>query len=139
VSSCGGGYSARASAIAFRISFDPGSVGGAKRAITRPSLPTRNFVKFHWMSPGPSGCELVAREAQHHEAVAGVLLVELLQALVVRGEAAPGGDVHDEGDLAAVVPEGAIVSVEGLLAEIVERGGGHASVYCLQSTRASAR
>ena len=32
-----------------------GSVGGAKRAATRPSRSTTNLAKFHLMSPDPSG------------------------------------------------------------------------------------
>ena len=49
--------------------------------------------------------ELVARHAEDGEALVGVLLVHLLEALVLRGEPALGGDVHDEERLVLVVVE----------------------------------
>jgi hypothetical protein len=45
-------YAVSASAIAAFSAASCGSVVGAKRARTSPSRPTRNFSKFHWMSPG---------------------------------------------------------------------------------------
>ena len=44
--------------------------------------------------------KLVAREAEDDEALVLVLLVELLEAGVLRGEAAFGGGVDDEGHFA---------------------------------------
>ena len=49
--------------------------------------------------------ELVARHAEHREALVGVLLVQLLEALVLRGEPALRGHVHDEERLVLVVVE----------------------------------
>src|SRR5699024_4247867 len=42
---------ARALSIAETSSAAPGSVRGRKRPRTSPSAETRNFSKFHWMSP----------------------------------------------------------------------------------------
>src|SRR5205823_1719619 len=44
--------------------------------------------------------ELVARDADHVETLAAVLLFELLQTLVLRGEPTERGDVHEQRDLA---------------------------------------
>lgn len=45
--------------------------------------------------------ELVAREAEDHQALLLVLLVQFLKAFVLRSEAARRGGIHDENDLAA--------------------------------------
>ncbi|MNG26417.1 hypothetical protein D3C84_1114090 [compost metagenome] len=44
--------------------------------------------------------KLVARQAQHAEAFALVLLIEVFQRRVLRGQAAFGGDVDHQYDLA---------------------------------------
>ena len=49
--------------------------------------------------------ELVAREAEHHQAPVGVLLVQLLQALVLRRQAALAGGVDHQHDLSGVLAE----------------------------------
>ena len=45
--------------------------------------------------------ELVAGEAEHHEAAVGVVLPQLFQPRVLRREPALGGDVDDQQHLAA--------------------------------------
>ena len=68
--------------------------------------------------------ELVARHAEDREALVGVLLVHLLEALVLGREAALRGHVHDEERLVLVVVEverGAVEAVEGV---VVDRHGG---------------
>ena len=52
--------------------------------------------------PGLLVAELVAREAEHGEALVGVLVLQLLQALVLRREAALRGGVDDEHHLPVV-------------------------------------
>ena len=49
--------------------------------------------------------EVVGGEAEYDEALGFELLVELFKGGVLRGEAALGGDVHDEEDFAGVVGE----------------------------------
>src|SRR5262249_7275145 len=72
------------------------------------------------VAPGLLPRGLVAREAEHAEAARGVARVELLEALVVRREPAPRGDVHDEDDLPAVGAEGARPAVDVAEGEVVE-------------------
>ena len=50
--------------------------------------------------------EVIGGEAQNDEAAILVLLVESFKRGVLHGEAALGGDVHDEEDVAVVVGEG---------------------------------
>lgn len=50
---------------------------------------------------GLLAAKLVAREAEDDEALVLVLLVELFEAGVLRGEAALGGGVDDQGGFAA--------------------------------------
>jgi hypothetical protein len=50
--------------------------------------------------------EVVGREAEHHQALVAVLLVELLQPFVLLGEAALGGHVDHQQHLAGVLGEG---------------------------------
>ncbi len=66
--------------------------------------------------------EAVAWEADNIEAQVVVLLVELLQALVLRGEAALGRNIHDQHHLALKLleREGRIGLVEG--GKVVEGG-----------------
>lgn len=45
----------RAFSIAPVTTADSGSIAGSKRAITLPLRSTRNFVKFHWISPPVAG------------------------------------------------------------------------------------
>lgn len=68
--------------------------------------------------------KLVAGEADDGESLILVLLVDLLEALVLGSEAALGGDVHNEHDLALQLLEGEGLSglVEG--SEVVEGGVG---------------
>src|SRR5262249_47813701 len=67
--------------------------------------------------------ELVRREAEDDEAAAGILLVEALEAGVLRREAALRRDVHDERHLAAQLGEGQGLSGEGVGGEVVEAHG----------------
>lgn len=66
--------------------------------------------------------KLVAGEAEDDETLVGILLVELLEALVLGGEAALGGDVDNEDylafELGKIVGHGGLV--EGL--EFIEFG-----------------
>ena len=48
---------ARASSIAEVTCGESGVISGSKRAMTRPSGPMRNLVKFHLISPPDCGCE----------------------------------------------------------------------------------
>jgi len=59
--------------------------------------------------------ELVAREAEHHQALVGVAALQLFEALVLRREAAGAGGIDDQERLAAIA-----VQVDGLAVE----GGG---------------
>ncbi len=149
---------------------------GPKRAITLPSRPTRNFSKFHRMSPvcpspsavcvsswysgwrpvavdldllrererhvvvgaaerrdlvGAAGlllAELVAGDADHVEALVLVLVLELLQPFVLRGQAAERRDVHHQRDLALLVGEHVGGAVEGGQLRVVQRHGNSFSV-----------
>jgi len=65
--------------------------------------------------------EVVGGEAEDDEAAVFELLIELLEGGVLRGEAAPGGDVHDEEDFAGVVGEGGRRAGEGGQGDIGER------------------
>jgi hypothetical protein len=65
------------------------------------------------VGPGLLGAELVAGEAEDDEIVRVLLLdvgPELLQAGVLRGEAALGGRVDDEDDLALVIGQGDLLA-----------------------------
>src|ERR1019366_10570145 len=73
---------------------------------------------------------------EDREAPRRVLLVQLLEALVLRSEAALGGDVDDEGDLAAVVGQIAGLAVDGLCREVVDRLGHGQSVALPAQERA---
>lgn len=57
--------------------------------------------------------ELVARKAQYHQALVLVLLPELLQALVLRGEAAFAGGVDHEDGLAGEIGQGLLLTLDG--------------------------
>jgi hypothetical protein len=65
--------------------------------------------------------ELVARETNDDETLVLVLLVELLKSVELRGEAALGGRVEDEEDLALEVLRGGKEAVRS--SGVVERGG----------------
>ena len=71
--------------------------------------------------------ELVAREAEHREALACELLVDVLEAGILRREPALARHVHDQRDGAAVPCEIGGAAVELLRLQIVER---HAHAYC---------
>ena len=64
--------------------------------------------------------ELVAREAEHGEAAVGVLVVQLLQPGVLRGEPALRGGVDDQHDLALVGREVGVGAVDGAGGEVPE-------------------
>ena len=67
--------------------------------------------------------ELVAREPEHLEALVGVLVVQLLEALVLRREAALGGDVHDEERLALVLGQVGGLALERVDLRVVQTHG----------------
>jgi hypothetical protein len=67
--------------------------------------------------------ELVAREADHHQAALAVVLPQLFQPGVLRGEATAAGDVHQQQRVALVPGQRLRLAVEVTEAEIV--GGGH--------------
>ena len=69
---------------------------------------------------GLLGAEVVGGKAADDEA--GVLEagVELFEGVVLRGEAALGGDVDDEEDLAAVVGEGGAFAGDAVDGDVVE-------------------
>ena len=73
--------------------------------------------------PGLLATELVARHAEHREALVGVLLVQLLEALVLRGEPALGRHVHDEQRLVLVVVEVERRTVEAVDRVVIDRHG----------------
>lgn len=60
--------------------------------------------------------ELVTRESEDHQPLVGVLAVQLLQTLVLRGESAFGCGVHDEQRMAAISAQ-----IDGIAIDI---GGG---------------
>ena len=64
--------------------------------------------------------ELVAREAEHHQPLVGVVVVQLLQALVLRRQAALAGGVDHEDDVADVGAEVLVLTVERGGVEIPE-------------------
>ena len=147
--------------MAATTSAASGSVRGRNRATTVPSGPTRNFSKFHWMSPavalgvGQRGqlgvdrvpvravdldllehrerdavggraelgdllgaarllpAELVAGEADDGEAAVSEPLLQPLQAVVLRRQAALGGDVDDQQRLAGQVVQRSRLAVQG--------------------------
>jgi len=55
----GPGYR-KAFSIAAMTSPDWGSIADSNLAFTWPSLPTRNFVKFHWISPPVAGLDCLS-------------------------------------------------------------------------------
>ena len=65
--------------------------------------------------------ELVAGEAEHLEAARPVLLVQLLEALVLRGEAALRGDVHHQERLALVLRQVGGLALERVDLLVVDR------------------
>src|SRR5262249_25902934 len=67
--------------------------------------------------------ELVAREAEHGESLARKVLLEALEACVLRRESAFAHHVHDQRDRAAVLPEIGRAAVEALRLQVVERHG----------------
>src|SRR6185312_12082341 len=67
--------------------------------------------------------ELVARHAEHGEAAARQLLVQLLQPFVLRGEPAAARHVHDEGGFTAgEVAVGGVVAREGGQRDVLNLG-----------------
>jgi len=66
--------------------------------------------------------EVVGREAEDDEAAVFVLLIELLESGVLRGEAAFGGDVHDEQDFAGIVGKAGGGTGESGQRDVGERG-----------------
>src|SRR6202040_938341 len=68
--------------------------------------------------------ELVAGEADDGEAARRQSLVQCLERRVLRGEAALGGDVHDEQGLARERAERGVRAVEGLHGDVID---GHIS------------
>src|SRR3954454_490982 len=66
--------------------------------------------------------ELVAREAEHGETVVGVLRVQLLEALVLRGEAALRGGVDHEHHLAVVRAQRLLLAGQGVSGEVAQPG-----------------
>src|SRR5690606_31837402 len=67
--------------------------------------------------------ELVAGNSQHGEAAFGVPLVQLLQPLVLRGQAASGGDIDHQHGLAAVLGEVGRAAPQVLDLNVVDRHG----------------
>ena len=74
------------------------------------------------LGAGLLAAELVAREAEHDEALVVQVLVERLEALVLGGEAAGARRVDDEDDLAGVVGEVALLAGQGRGGEVGECG-----------------
>ena len=74
--------------------------------------------------PGSCAPNSLAGKPSTRSPFARVLLVQLLEPLVLRGEPALGRDVHDEEHLALVVGELLVLTGDRLGGEIV--GGGHA-------------
>src|ERR1039457_515255 len=71
-------------------------------------------------TPGLLAGELVAREAEHAEALVPVGLLELFEAFVLRGQAALGGHVDQQQRLALVRREGGRRAVEGRNRDVIE-------------------
>jgi hypothetical protein len=67
--------------------------------------------------------ELVAREAEDRESLVGILLLEPLQSLVLRGEPALGGHVHEEQGLALIGGQRRGFAGERVDRDVVERHG----------------
>ena len=67
--------------------------------------------------------KLVAREAQHHQALALVFLIQRLQLGVLRRVTALRSDVHDEQNLAFVFLQQGILAIDVLQRNVVERAG----------------
>ena len=79
--------------------------------------------------------EVVGREAEDEEAAIFVLLVESFEGGVLRGEAALGGDVHDEENLAGVVGEGGGSAGDGSERDRGEGGHGDSLAEWLEDFR----
>ena len=69
--------------------------------------------------------KLVAGESNDNKALVLVILVELLKTSVLLGEAALGGDVDDEDDLAVELLHGDFLVGLVLGGEVEKVGGGH--------------
>src|SRR5688572_20606778 len=80
----------------------------------------RDLLRAPWLLTA----EVVAREAEDVECLALHLALELLQPLVLRGEAALARDVDDEAHLAAVLAEIRRLAVEGVRLHVVKRAHG---------------
>ena len=79
-----------------------------------------------WMSslePGSCAPKSLAGKPQDDEAGVFEAAVELFERVVLRGEAALGGDVDDEEDFAAVVGEGTAFAGDAMDGDVVESGG----------------
>src|SRR6185295_10393535 len=75
--------------------------------------------------------EVVAREAEQHEALVLQLLIELLHAGVLLREPALAGDIDDQGHLARVLLQIGGLPVQRLRLQLVERIGGQGSLLFL--------
>src|SRR5690606_34628786 len=69
--------------------------------------------------------ELVAREPQHGEAALAVGALQLLELLVLRGQAALRGDVDDQHGTRSVVVEGLLRARRIGEGDLADRGVGH--------------
>ncbi len=79
---------------------------------------------------GLLAAEVVAREAQDHEALVLELVVELLEARILRREAALARDVHDERHLAVVLGEVGGLAGERRGLHGIEGISGHGTSSC---------
>src|SRR4051794_13852983 len=89
------------------------------------------------VAAGVLAAELVAGEAQHDQALVGVLLVELLQPLELGREATLGGRVDHERHLARVGREGLLLTGDRGGAEVAQ--GRHAGLLLGRRCRSGCR
>src|SRR5690242_19081070 len=64
--------------------------------------------------------EVVRRKAEHGEFLVAIRLVKLLQSLVLRGQAALRGDVHDQQHFTTMLTQGGIASIDFLDRDVVK-------------------
>src|SRR6185369_13891289 len=70
------------------------------------------------------GPEIIARKPEHVETFALVLLMNLLESVVLRREAAMGSDVDDQQDLALICFQRGFFPIDISQADVVEFGRG---------------
>src|SRR6266852_1482418 len=117
-------------------SGESGVTAGSKRARISPSGPTRNFVKFHLISPPGFGfadgfdllvgawflrAKTVRGNSDDHEAAVLILLVNRFQRRILRREPAAAGHIHHHHHFSLVRGKRRRLPIDGIQRVIEDR------------------